>query len=547
MSCLTSLSSAFSDDPIPPFSFGFASYPSPLVFFPGSPMTHNFQQYCLTKCLPIDFDSYQPSNSISECILHYNVRGLVGRLDDLKELLHNLSDSAFSPLCILLCETFLNEHNAKLCNIDGYSLVRNDRNAHGGGVAIYVSDSLSYTPCDHLTYNIENEFESIFIECSLRGLPNPLLIGEIYRTPNSNLHLTHERYNALLHKIPRNQQVVIGTDQNIDYFKLHLNSHTDFLQMFVSQGFIPCISEATRVTASTATLIDNIYIKGITPADSHIITAHYSDHYPIMISLPSCSENKSKSITFKSRKFNPDTYSKIEADLLAHDWSNLHTMDSNPAYTYFTDTLMQIIDKHAPIRSKTIRKRNLRREPWFTKALQISSKKLHKLYKHSIKSKSLQSQAHYTQYRNMYNKIRKAAKNIHYTQLFNEYRNNIKKTWHLIHNLTGNQRTGKNPIQSLDINGTLISNPQQIVEAFAIHFATVSTRSSALPFQHQDHSHIIPANTSFFLTPTTHDEILKIIQSMKSKKSSGHDTINTQHLKKLNYFRYFKGCGECAF
>jgi hypothetical protein len=432
-----------------------------------------------------------------------------------------------------LCETFLNEHNAKLCNIDGYSLVSNDRNTHGRGVAIYVSDSLNYTLCDPLTYNIANDFESIFIECSPQGRSNKLLVGEIYRTPNSNLHLTHERYNELLHKLPHNQQVIIGTDQNIDFFKLHLNSHTDFLQMFISQGFIPCMNEATRVTASTATLIDNIYIKGLAPTDSHIITAHYSDHYPIMVTLPSYTESKNKSVTFESRKFNPDTYANIETDLLAYDWSLLHILDSNNAFAHFADILSQIIDKHAPLCAFTISQRNLRREPWFTKALQTSSKKLHKLHKHSISTKTPQAHTRYTQYRNMYNKIRKAAKNMNFSQLFNEYRNDIKKTWHLILDLTGNKRTTKNPIQSLDINGTLIANPQDIVEAFANHFASVSTKSSTHPFRPQDHRHITPSNASFFLTPTTVDEILTIIHSLKSKKSSGHDSINTQLLKKL--------------
>ena len=113
--------------------------------------------------------------------------------------------------------------------------------------------------------------------------------------------------------------------------------------------------------------------------------------------------------------------------MLTHNWQILHSMDTNTAFTHFMDILSQIIDTHAPLRTVNISKKHLRREPWFTKALQTSSKKLRRLYKQFISTKTPNTQAQYIEYRNLYNKIRKIAKNMHYTQLFNEYKNDIKK------------------------------------------------------------------------------------------------------------------------
>lgn len=505
-------------------------------------MTSDFHQYCISKSITQDIDDLQATPTSTPCILHFNVRGLTSKVEDVKELLCNLSEKGFKPLCILLCETFLNVHNAKLCNIEGFKLVRNDRNAHGGGVAIYVDDEFNFNLCDNLTYNDSNEFECIFIELFFKGRTHTnththkLLIGEIYRTPNSNLIKSHDRFDALFKKIPRSyQQVIIGTDQNIDYLKLHTKNHSDFLHMVISHGYTPCINQPTRVTTTTATLIDNIYTKGIVPTESHVFTSHTSDHYPIMINFDTPPPHSFKnSVSFQSRKFTADANSNIETDLITHNWHSLHSMDTNTAFTHFMNILSQSIDTHAPLRTVTINKKHLRREPWFTKALQTSSKKLRHLYKQFISTTSPQAHARYTQYRNMYNKIRKAAKNMHFSKLFNEYKNDIKKTWNLIHSLTGNTKNS-NTITALNLNNTIITHPQDIVEAFASHFATVSTRTLTQPFHTQDHAHITPSNSTFFLRPTTHTEIFATINSLKPKKSAGHDSINTQFIKKIKF------------
>ena len=61
--------------------------------------------------------------------------------------------------------------------MDDYKILRCDRNRHGGGVACYIKNDLSY--------NILSVFlrESVFFEILL---PNskPIIVGTIYRPPN---------------------------------------------------------------------------------------------------------------------------------------------------------------------------------------------------------------------------------------------------------------------------------------------------------------------------------------------------------------------------
>ena len=50
-------------------------------------------------------------------------------------------------------------------------------------------------------------------------------------------------------------------DQNLDWLKSHIHSQTEtFLENALNANLIPTIMRPTRITKSSATLIDNIYI-----------------------------------------------------------------------------------------------------------------------------------------------------------------------------------------------------------------------------------------------------------------------------------------------
>ena len=73
-------------------------------------------------------------------LLHYNVRSLLPKLDNLKA-----ECTIFKPHVVCICETWLSsdiEDNE--LSIDGYRIIRLDRNRHGGGVALFISSNLSH-------------------------------------------------------------------------------------------------------------------------------------------------------------------------------------------------------------------------------------------------------------------------------------------------------------------------------------------------------------------------------------------------------------------
>ena len=129
----------------------------------------------------------------------------------------------------------------------------------------------------------EGEFESIFIKTNSCTAVNTV-IGETYRIPNSNPNLSVKRYEHIFTKLKQCPNVIIGTDQNFDLLKLDTHSQTsELLDCALTNSFIPVITKPTRITFSTDTLIDNIYIKynrTDMEIESGILTTDLSDHLP---------------------------------------------------------------------------------------------------------------------------------------------------------------------------------------------------------------------------------------------------------------------------
>ena len=78
--------------------------------------------------------------------------------------------------------------------IDDYKILRCDRNRHGGGVACYIRNDLSY----NIISVFPSEIESVFFETLL---PNskPVTVGTSYSPPNQSIFL--EVLNEKMNKI----------------------------------------------------------------------------------------------------------------------------------------------------------------------------------------------------------------------------------------------------------------------------------------------------------------------------------------------------------
>ena len=70
-------------------------------------------------------------------------------------------------------------------------------------------------------------------------------------------------FEPIIHELSRdNAEVILCGDFNMNLLKLdQYDKYDEFFEFFLSQGFFPNITLPTRITNTTATLIDQIYCK----------------------------------------------------------------------------------------------------------------------------------------------------------------------------------------------------------------------------------------------------------------------------------------------
>jgi len=128
-----------------------------------------------TSCHAVAQPPPGDSQPLSFTALYTNCRSLLPKLDHLR-----LLASARKPHIITVCETWLDASisNAEL-RIPDFSLVQHDRDRHGGGVAIYINETIPFS-----VILKHQSIELLLVEQKLRR--KNITCGVFYRPPSTD-------------------------------------------------------------------------------------------------------------------------------------------------------------------------------------------------------------------------------------------------------------------------------------------------------------------------------------------------------------------------
>ena len=245
------------------------------------------------------------------------------------------------------------------------------------------------------------EFESCLIELKVGKCD--FIIGSCYRPPNTDIWRFTKDYKDLLRILrkTKGKHIILGMDHNIDLLKTATHQGTQsFLETNLKEGMYPTIMCPTRITKSTAMLLDNIFINEELHSDdpSYILIDNISDHLPCSVVLQNIQRNPKEGMEIESRnlKFLP----RLIEELQNYDWSSLNTPDSRVSERFdkFHHIIMEKIDHFVPITSKHIVYHKLRKEPWVSAGLLTSMKKEKRLYRDTLRKQA--SNDAFVKYRN---------------------------------------------------------------------------------------------------------------------------------------------------
>ena len=205
----------------------------------------------------------------------------------------------------------------------------------------------------------------------------------MYRPPNVDIEIFQSCYNSLLceMKCKKPKAIVIGLDHNLDFLKAANHSGTDrLIQTNLEFNLMPTI---TRITKSSATLIDNIFVSQTLCGNyvSSILVDDISDHLPSICIIKSLKSVKNKAIQIKSRDTRPRNITALQNHLSKYDWQTLlREKDVSAAMDKLHKVLQYEIDLSIPETTRLLKSKNVGREPWLSVSLKRCIDKSKRLY-----------------------------------------------------------------------------------------------------------------------------------------------------------------------
>ena len=420
---------------------------------------------------------------------------------------------------MLLNETWLKENSH--VTIPGYDLVSKPRpNKKGGGVGFLVKKGLVYRERTDLALD-SKICENMVIE--LKCDRKSLLLCSAYRPPNTNPNDFLDVYSILIGKLKENKgkNIVIGLDHNLDLLKNATHKCTeDFIDLNLDSGLLPCITRPTRITKSTATLIDNIIVNEsiFSTMFCAVITHDLSDHLPCYMEIFDQCPSNGPTESIVKRVIKENKIQKVHDELECFDWSIVQNMNCEEGFDFLHCAITQTLDKHMPIKCYS-KKRTKRPEPWLMKGILRSNNKLLCLYKKTLLLEATETdRLRYTEYKRVLRRIKQRAKLNYYQTQCVEHKSNTKRLWQLINCASGKISDKSSTIECLNINGIKNYEASAIASEFAKFFSGIGLEYAAeikedvnYPLKHYMDKMPIH-NKSLFLYATTQTEIDKLIK-----------------------------------
>ena len=120
-------------------------------------------------------------------------------------------------------------------------------------------------------------------------------------------------------------------DFNIDLLKTSPLA-TKWNELYSNFGLDQIITQPTRVTETTQTLIDHIYAtEDVKILHQSVINYNISDHSPVLVKLDMKNNHRSKSVLIKYRNSKKFNQTALQTDLQNAVWPDCNNLDVDEA------------------------------------------------------------------------------------------------------------------------------------------------------------------------------------------------------------------------
>lgn len=500
--------------------------------------------------MPINCKYYNESefNSISHpnpklTIFHMNVRSLNTNRLDLITYLENLNTKFHVITLSEIGKTSIRENAS---HFKHYKLYWHKSITKSGGTGIFIREDIQelneredlkmpsiHQQCDK--YQVEN----VWIECKIPNINKPIIIGVIYRHPTGNIKMFNEEMEKVLQKINQEKKLCfLCGDFNIDIKRQEHLPSQNFINMMISENFIPHITCPTRISSETETIIDNIFVSQTVEnmnerTTSGNLLTDISDHLPNFLIYGEQKKKKQYERPFVriySDKNIREFKKHIENE---QNWIPfLNETDCNEAAKKYFDIVTQAHNSFFPLMQ--VSRKRYKDKKWITKGIRESCITKNKLYRRYLKNPTENNRNTWKIYRNKLKVICKEAECKYFRDIINDTGGSLKKMWDTFRPILNiNKNNKNNDIAKILLNEKMVSQNNMIAEGINEYFCEIGEKlSKSIPCKNINYKEYMPKPTenTMYLTPVNEREVYNEISTLNVRKSIGHIDIPTKLL-----------------
>ena len=518
-----------------------------------------------------DIKKFRVNHPKNILIGHYNVNSIRYKFIELEEILNEQYLDIFA-----IAETRLDDSFGSQFNKTNYKLHRLDRNTNGGGIMLYINDSIAHRIITEDVYIPNRDvyvkttgtyagIEYITILCVIKG--RKWYLCYVYRPPKTNVQEFCDLLSAIcdMYIVDDNLFMAFG-DLNID-MNVSENSLTDICHVY---GLFNLIKQPTCFKAVNPTLIDVILTnKPKCFSGTFNLDLGSSDFHNCVgaATRAFAPQQPKQKITYRSLK-------KFSATEFENDLKNVpfHVCeifdDVSDSYWMHEKLYLSVLDLHAPVKFKTISKNQ---SPYMNSALRKAMYQRNMWRnKHFHNKNDKYNRTMYVKWRNTVVKLRKHSIREYFSKRCGtghggkDFYKTVKPF------LSGKDSSIGSKI-ILKEHDAIVSEPLDIAEIFNTYYASIADYKS-LPdgldncsfndviTKHATHSSIIRIRSrsksvsGFAFSMITPECVLNYVKQLKNNKSVGYDNIQPIFLKVSgentyqSFSRLFNLCiSSCSF
>lgn len=453
-------------------------------------------------------------------LMHWNINHLTNKLNDVE-----LYVSSFPGLLhvVAISETWLSHDNYDTYNLPGYTAIHNIRSSDGGGVTIFIHDSLCGS-APEVIVNFTSPQLHHFLVVKIESINTTIAVP--YNRPKGSKSAFFSDLQRLCLELP---DVVLMGDFNMN--QLDPNKNEEMLEVLESNGF----GLLNSITKGAVTRLKSGYILDLVATNMlghaykvSIVHNDTSDHAIVYTSINRKICTSATRPAIKS-KFNLNVAASMVASLCATDPTDLDGNDLNIALESIVSTCTSSITIKSDHR---IIKRHVNRELILAVRERCRLYTLMNLYPdNSVIKGKFDRIVQFIKAKNF--ELRSAFE----TERIESAAGDSRKTWKLYKEIVFN-RFKRDDNQKITINGVPVGDSVQSCNEVNEHFCSAGERLateiiSIHGYETDDIAHLYPehSNNEWSFNEVDTEDVTSTINSLPNKKSTGIDKVPISLLK----------------